>query len=59
MAREAQVGGGAAPRGARPAGEVQAPAGRGGPFGRAWRFIGESWAELHKVLNELNRVLEA
>ena len=49
MAREAEVGGGASPRGARPAGEVQAPSGRRGPFGRAAGFIAESWAELHKV----------
>jgi preprotein translocase subunit SecE len=33
----------------RPAGEVQAPARRRGPFGRAAGFIAESWAELHKV----------
>ena len=33
----------------RPAGEVQARSGGGGFFGRIWRFIQESWAELHKV----------
>jgi preprotein translocase subunit SecE len=33
----------------RPAGEVQARTGGGGFFGRIWRFIQESWAELHKV----------
>jgi preprotein translocase SecE subunit len=39
-------GGGSA---ARPAGEVQARPGRGGPFGGMFRFIQESWAELQKV----------
>jgi preprotein translocase subunit SecE len=34
---------------ARPAGEVEPRPRRGGPFGGAWRFIGESWAELQKV----------
>ena len=34
---------------ARPTGEVQARSGGGGFFGRIWRFIQESWAELHKV----------
>ena len=33
----------------RPAGEVQPRTGGGGFFGRVWRFIQESWAELHKV----------
>jgi preprotein translocase subunit SecE len=33
----------------RPAGEVQARPGRGGPFGGAGRFVQESWAELQKV----------
>ena len=46
MARSADLGGGASRVPAeRPAGEVQATPGRGGPF----RFIGESWAELKKV----------
>ena len=50
MAREAQVGGGRSqPREARPAGEVQARPGRGGPIGGAARFISEAWAELQKV----------
>jgi preprotein translocase subunit SecE len=47
MARSADLGG-PPPRPlpeSRPAGEVQAGRGPGGPF----RFIGESWAELRKV----------
>jgi len=34
---------------ARPAGEVQSRGGGGGLFGRLFRFVQESWAELHKV----------
>ena len=40
---------GSVPSGARPAGEVQARGGGGGLFGRLYRFVQESWAELKKV----------
>jgi preprotein translocase subunit SecE len=52
MARDVPIGTGGTPsrrRETRPAGEVEARPRRGGPFGSAWRFIGESWAELQKV----------
>jgi preprotein translocase SecE subunit len=48
MATEGSLPGGRR-QAARPAGEVQARTGGGGPFGRLARFIQESWAELHKV----------
>jgi preprotein translocase subunit SecE len=51
MARDVPVGTGGTPsrRDPRPAGEVEPRPQRGGPFGGAIRFIGESWAELQKV----------
>ena len=51
MARDVPIGTGKTPsrRDPRPAGEVEVRPRRGGPLGGAWRFIGESWAELQKV----------
>ena len=46
MARDVPIGTGGTPS-RRPADEAQPR--RGGPFGGAIRFIGESWAELQKV----------
>jgi len=48
MATEGSVPSGRRPA-ARPAGEVQSRGGGGGLFGRLYRFVQESWAELHKV----------
>ena len=48
MATEGSLPSGGRPA-SRPAGEVQSRTGRGGPLGRLFRFIQESWAELHKV----------
>jgi preprotein translocase subunit SecE len=49
MASEAGLPGRRRRSEARPAGEVQARPGRGGPIGGAFRFLGESWGELQKV----------
>jgi preprotein translocase SecE subunit len=50
VARDVQIGASGAPRReVRPTGEPEPRTRRGGPFGGAIRFVGESWAELQKV----------
>ena len=52
MASDLPIGTGRTPsrrEATRPAGEVEARPGRGGPIGGTIRFVQESWAELQKV----------